>query len=125
LISGIYYLSPTTAQMNSTAQMTSTPSQPSKTELYFNKTITIEVREKLSFKNFKKYTMKKREKESDEDFHERCIDVWEFLCNKYLSGEIDCGDVTRDDDNEDCEAEIEEKIEEAEMIIHAKKTLKC
>ena len=57
--------------------------------------------------------MKQGEKESDDDFHERCLQVWTKLCktaDKHDVIEVDDEEIDQDD-NDDCEEEIEELIE--------------
>lgn len=61
--------------------------------------------------------MKKKENETEQDFNERCLQVWTKLCEKAdKHNVIQVEDEEREDefDNEDCEAEIEEMIEEAQ-----------
>lgn len=98
-------------------------STPTHTKLYFKKTITILVEDKLTFKNFKQYNIKKKTDESEEDFNARAIAIWNEVCKKAdKHNVIQVEDEERDDeyDNEDCEAEIEEMIEEAIETIEKK-----
>jgi hypothetical protein len=90
-------------------------SQPTQTKLYFQKKIVVFVEDKLTFNNFKKYNLKKKTDESEDDFNTRAIAVWNALCEKAdKQGNIQCEDEERDaeDSNEDCEYNIEEMIEE-------------
>lgn len=99
--------------MNSTS--TTTPTLARET-LYFNKRVVVFVEEKYSFKVFKKHGIKKRTDESDEAFNTRCVVVWNKLCDKSeKSGCIQLEDEEMDDNDEhhDCEAEIEEMVQEA------------
>ena len=60
--------------------------------------------------------MKQKEKESDEDFDERCRQVWTKLCDKadkYDVIQVDDEDGDDDLTRYDCEDEIEIMVEEA------------
>ncbi len=97
--------------MNSTTQKTSTPN-----ELYIQKKVIIFVQDKLTFINFKNFNMEQKKDESDDDFDERCLQVWTELCKKADKYDvIQAEDEEEDDDYNryDCEGEIEEMIEEA------------
>lgn len=102
------------AKMN-TAQMNSLPSKPSSpSHIHFQKKVVKYIVVKLEFDDFVQYHMKQGEIERDDDFHERCLQVWTKLCNKAPSGCIEVDDEEIDqDDNDDCEEEIEEAVEEA------------
>jgi hypothetical protein len=91
--------------------MNSTPN-----ELYIQKKVIIFVQDKLTFDSFKNFNMKQEEKESDDDFDERCRQVWTKLCDK--ADKYDVIQVHDDDGDDDynqysCQPEIEVMIEEA------------
>jgi hypothetical protein len=60
--------------------------------------------------------MEPKKDESDDDFNERCIQVWDKLCmkaDKHHVIQLEAEDAECDFTRYDCEDEIEELIEEA------------
>jgi thymidylate kinase len=97
---------------------TLSPSKPSKssppTYIHFQKKVVKYIVVCLDYEDFRQHHVKEGENEREDDFNERCRQVWKKLCDKAKRGCIELEDEEIDEDvNDDLEAEIEVAVEDA------------